>query len=245
MNTTVLPLLLAFSSALAFGGVLAADSSSLQVGKVTRLMTKDLPDLSGKEGMVEIVDFAPGEVSQPHRHNADLFVYVLEGSVITQVKGSSPQTRDVLDLWQAGAIDAVSVYVAKAGSMENAMNVVRTAALLGLRCDINGSLETGVGDAASLHVALAAETLTLPSIIPIPSTAEKHLTKYAGRYWEDDVVSGGFSYKAGNLGISDAPGLGIEVDEKKVAKYTVEKPRRSRAKSGRARQARPPNPVES
>ena len=55
-------------------------------------MTKDLPDVPGKEGMVETVDFAPGEVSQPHRHNADLFVYVLEGSVITQVKGGSPQT---------------------------------------------------------------------------------------------------------------------------------------------------------
>ena len=80
-------LLLAFSSVLALGSVLA-----LPVGKVTRLMTKDLPDVPGKEGMVEIVDFAPGEVSQPHRHNADLFVYVLEGSVITQVKGGSSQT---------------------------------------------------------------------------------------------------------------------------------------------------------
>ena len=55
-------------------------------------MTKDLPDVPEKEGMVEIVDFAPGEVSQPHRHNADLFVYVLEGTVITQVEGGSPQT---------------------------------------------------------------------------------------------------------------------------------------------------------
>jgi quercetin dioxygenase-like cupin family protein len=92
MNRTALSLLLAFSSALAFGSVLAASSANLQVGKVTRLMTKDLPDVPGKEGMVETVDFAPGEVSQPHRHNADLFVYVLEGSVITQVEGSSPQT---------------------------------------------------------------------------------------------------------------------------------------------------------
>ena len=40
----------------------------------------------------EVVDIAPGEVSQPHRHNADLFVYVLEGSVVTQVKGGSSQT---------------------------------------------------------------------------------------------------------------------------------------------------------
>jgi quercetin dioxygenase-like cupin family protein len=61
-------------------------------GSVTRLMTKDLPDLPGKEGMVEIVDFAPGEASQVHRHNCDLFVYVLEGSVVTQVKGGDLQT---------------------------------------------------------------------------------------------------------------------------------------------------------
>jgi quercetin dioxygenase-like cupin family protein len=91
MNKLVLLLLPAFSSVLAFGGVLAG-STNLPVGKVTRLMTKDLPDFPGKEGMVEIVDFAPGEFSQPHRHNADLFVYVLEGSVITQVKGGNPQT---------------------------------------------------------------------------------------------------------------------------------------------------------
>ena len=86
MNKMVLFLLLAFSSVLAFS------SANAQIGTVTRLMTKDLPDVPGKEGMVEIVDFAPGEASQPHRHNADLFVYVLEGSVITQVKGDSPQT---------------------------------------------------------------------------------------------------------------------------------------------------------
>jgi quercetin dioxygenase-like cupin family protein len=86
MDKLVLFLLLAFSSALALS------SANSQVGTVTRLMTKDLPDVPGKEGMIEIVDFAPGEVSQPHRHNADLFVYVLEGSVITQVKGGSPQT---------------------------------------------------------------------------------------------------------------------------------------------------------
>jgi hypothetical protein len=63
MNKLVLFLLLAFSSVLAFGSVLA-----LPVGKVTRLMTKNLPDVPGKEGMVETVDFAPGEVS----HHIDI-----------------------------------------------------------------------------------------------------------------------------------------------------------------------------
>jgi quercetin dioxygenase-like cupin family protein len=86
MKKMALGLLLAISSLLTYS------SANAQVGKVTRLMTKDLPDLPGKEGMVETVDFAPGEVSQRHRHNADLFVYVLEGTVITQVKGGSPQT---------------------------------------------------------------------------------------------------------------------------------------------------------
>ena len=86
MNKMILFLLLEFCSAL------ASSSANAQVGKVTRLMTKDLPDVPGKEGMMETVDFAPGEASKPHRHNADLFVYVLEGSVVTQVKGGGSQT---------------------------------------------------------------------------------------------------------------------------------------------------------
>ena len=99
MNKRVVFLLLAFSS------VLALSSANSQVGKVTRLMTKDLPDVPGKEGMVETVDFAPGEVSRPHRHNADLFVYVLEGSVITQVKGGSPQTVNAGEVFYESPTD--------------------------------------------------------------------------------------------------------------------------------------------
>jgi L-alanine-DL-glutamate epimerase-like enolase superfamily enzyme len=133
--------------------------------------------------------------------------------------------RDVLDLRDARAIDAVSVYVAKAGGMERAADAARMAALAGFQCDINGSLETGIGNAASMHVALAAETLTLPSIIPVPSRADQLLTQFAGRYWEDDLLDGGFSFREGCLCISDSPGLGIKVDRRKVDKFTVGKPR--------------------
>ena len=100
MNKKVLFLLLAVSSVLALSSVLGFcsvpgfSSANAQAGTPRTLMTKDLPDVPGKEGMIETVDFAPGEVSQPHRHNADLFVYVLEGSIITQLKGGSPQTVD-------------------------------------------------------------------------------------------------------------------------------------------------------
>ena len=67
-------------------------SANSQVAKETPLMTKDLPDVPGKERLIERVVLSPGEVVPPHRHNADVFAYVLEGSVITQVKDGNPQT---------------------------------------------------------------------------------------------------------------------------------------------------------
>ncbi|HEX6716107.1 MAG TPA: cupin domain-containing protein [Pyrinomonadaceae bacterium] len=63
-----------------------------QVAKETPLMTKELPDVPGKEGLIERVVLSPGEIVPSHRHNADVFAYVLEGSIITQVKGGNPQT---------------------------------------------------------------------------------------------------------------------------------------------------------
>jgi quercetin dioxygenase-like cupin family protein len=95
--------------ALALSSLSACSSAHAGTGKATTLMTKDLPDFPGKEGMVELVEFAPGEVSQPHRHNADLFVYVLEGSVVTQVKGDNPQTVHTGGVFYESPTDVHSV----------------------------------------------------------------------------------------------------------------------------------------
>ena len=54
---------------------------------VTPLMSKDLTDLPGKEGLMYTVEFPPGFSSPVHRHNAQVSVYVLEGSVVMQVRG--------------------------------------------------------------------------------------------------------------------------------------------------------------
>jgi quercetin dioxygenase-like cupin family protein len=67
-------------------------SATAQTAKETRLANQALPDVPGKEGLVEKVVLAPGEVVPAHRHNADVFAYVLEGSMITQVKGGEPRT---------------------------------------------------------------------------------------------------------------------------------------------------------
>ena len=55
-------------------------------------MSHDLADIPGREGVLPSVEFAPGAADPVHRHNAHVFVYVLEGSVIMQVKGGAPVT---------------------------------------------------------------------------------------------------------------------------------------------------------
>lgn len=59
---------------------------------VTKVITKELTDIPGKELLILTVDYAPGGADKAHRHNADAFVYVLEGSVVEQVKGGKPVT---------------------------------------------------------------------------------------------------------------------------------------------------------
>jgi quercetin dioxygenase-like cupin family protein len=58
---------------------------------VTPLLTKDIPEFSGKEVEMITVEYAPGAVDSIHRHNAQVFVYVLEGNVIMQVRGGAQQ----------------------------------------------------------------------------------------------------------------------------------------------------------
>ena len=60
--------------------------------KVTPLFSKDLPDVPGKEGLMITVEYPPGASDPIHRHNADAFVYVLEGSIVMQVRGGKEVT---------------------------------------------------------------------------------------------------------------------------------------------------------
>ena len=63
-----------------------------QEAKVTPLMSKDLPEFPGKEGLMISVVYPPGASDPIHRHNAHAFLYVLEGSVVMQVKGGNEIT---------------------------------------------------------------------------------------------------------------------------------------------------------
>jgi quercetin dioxygenase-like cupin family protein len=63
-----------------------------QEAKVTSLMSRDLKEFAGKEGLMITVEYAPGGSDPVHRHNAHGFIYVLEGSIVMQVKGGKEVT---------------------------------------------------------------------------------------------------------------------------------------------------------
>ncbi len=67
-------------------------SSLAQQAKVTPLLSKDLKNIPGKEGLMITVDYPPGASDPIHRHNAHAFIYVLQGSIVMQVKGGREVT---------------------------------------------------------------------------------------------------------------------------------------------------------
>src|ERR1043165_1142170 len=71
---------------------LMSGAAMAEDAQVTPLMSKDLADYPGKEALMITVEHVPGGASAIHRHNAHAFVYVLEGSVVMQLKGGKEVT---------------------------------------------------------------------------------------------------------------------------------------------------------
>lgn len=71
---------------------LTTATAMAQEAKVTPLMSRDLADYPGKEALMITVEHVPGGSNPAHRHNAHAFVFVLEGSVVMQLKGAEPVT---------------------------------------------------------------------------------------------------------------------------------------------------------
>jgi quercetin dioxygenase-like cupin family protein len=77
---------LALSLSLAGGTLVAQDST------VKSLLSKDLAGVPGKELLMITVEYPPGASDTEHRHHAQTLVYVLEGSIVMQVRGGAPVT---------------------------------------------------------------------------------------------------------------------------------------------------------
>jgi quercetin dioxygenase-like cupin family protein len=73
-------------------GCLIAIPLETKEAKVNPLFSKDLPEFPGKEGVMLLIEYPPGSADPIHRHNAHGFIYVLEGSIVMQVRGGKEVT---------------------------------------------------------------------------------------------------------------------------------------------------------
>jgi quercetin dioxygenase-like cupin family protein len=87
----------------------AAGPAAAAEAKVTPLFSKDLKDFPGKEGLMITVQYPPGCVDPVHRHNAHAFLYVLEGSIVMQVRGGKEVTLKPGDTFYEGPDDVHTV----------------------------------------------------------------------------------------------------------------------------------------
>ena len=96
-------------SLLAVCAVSAQSQEPASAAVVKPVLTRGLPDLPGKEVTMVTVEYPPGFSSTPHRHNADTFVYVLEGAIIMQVDGGKEVTLRAGETFYESPTDIHSV----------------------------------------------------------------------------------------------------------------------------------------
>lgn len=84
---------------------------------VAPLLARDLVDQPGREVVMLTVEYPPSGRSEPHRHEAQVFVYVLEGTLRTQMEGQAPVTLKAGDTFYEGPRD-VHVTSANASTTE-------------------------------------------------------------------------------------------------------------------------------
>jgi len=118
--------------------------------------------------------------------------------------------QDALNLIRAGAVDALSIYVGKAGGIGPARAIAAVAAAAGVACTVGSNLELGIGSAAMIHLALATpgiEAEAWPCDILTPF------------YNEHDLLTESLPITAGQARAFERPGLGVELDEAALARY--------------------------
>jgi muconate cycloisomerase len=130
--------------------------------------------------------------------------------------------QDVLEIAELGAADMISLYTTKPGGLFKAKKVAAVAEAAGLPLNVNGSHETGVGNAGNLHLVASTAAVTEAGVFPVTSLRDDQPTEMAGKMYLDDIVTRPFEYRDGCLIVPNGPGLGVELDMSKVAEYRVQ-----------------------
>jgi muconate cycloisomerase len=153
------------------------------------------------------------------RHMAEV-ARALDTPVMADESAWTPQ--DALEIIERGAADILSIYTTKPGGLYRAMQIAAIAEAAGIPCNVNGSVETGVGNLANLHLAAAAECVTLSCVVPVSTPKESQQGQVGGIYYTDDLIKEPLTLVDGKISVPRGPGMGIETDEDKVKSYRVE-----------------------
>jgi L-alanine-DL-glutamate epimerase-like enolase superfamily enzyme len=177
---------------------------------------------SAKRALGILSNFAPGEldfIEQPVEGLAQMAAARRGASIPVVADESCWTPKDALDVVQNEAADCISIYLAKAGGLRAAGGVAAIAQAANLACDVNGSIESGIGNAANVHFAISTSVVTLPAVIPISAPAGQHPCQVGGNYFEDDIVTKAFPFRNGKMRPPEGPGLGFQIDEHKLEKF--------------------------
>jgi muconate cycloisomerase len=134
---------------------------------------------------------------------------------------SAWNAHDALQIAMGGAVQIVSIYTTKPGGLYKAMEVGAVCRAAGIACNVNGSIETGVGNLANVQLAAASPAVTLSCVVPVSTPAEWQKGQVGGIYYRDDLIAAPMRLVDGAIEVPTAPGMGIEVDEAKIEKYRV------------------------
>ena len=129
--------------------------------------------------------------------------------------------HDALQIIEKGAAQIISIYTTKPGGLYRAMEVAAVCRAAGIVCNVNGSVETGVGNRANIQLAAAAPAVTLSCVVPVSTPSEALNGQVGGIYYTDDLLSAPMRLIEGSIELPDMPGMGIPVDLAKIERYLV------------------------
>ncbi len=121
--------------------------------------------------------------------------------------------QDAMAVVRAEAADAISIYIGKGGGIGPARKIAAVAEAAGLTCTIGSNLELGVASAAMIHLAMAtpgigAEEFPCDILSPF--------------FYEGDILAEPLPITGGSARPNERPGLGVALDEEKVARFRVQ-----------------------
>ncbi len=134
---------------------------------------------------------------------------------------SAWNAHDVLQIIEHRAAQIISIYTTKPGGLYRAMEVAAVARSAGLICNVNGSVETGIGNLANLQLAAAAPAVVLSCVLPISTPAEAQHGQIACIYYTDDLITQPMRFADGAVELPDGVGMGIPVDTDKLQRYRI------------------------